>query len=383
MNSIASHVEYLLRKHDCVVLPGLGALLCRYVPASFADEDGVTLNPPGRFMAFNGMLTESDGMLASSVARQSGVTFEAATRSVEAEVAQMRAQLALHGELQLGRLGKFISSADGLISFEPDEIAGINGYFFGLRPISLRPFAMLHRPAAAKVAEPVLPVYQPEPRSRHSWRAYAAGIAASLALLFTVGLYCLSPMSINTPTDTASLAPAVQVKKSTQTKPITIKKNQQLQVRQQIKGVPVRRAVSTDSVRMIKGGQKVTPGQPVKNSQNVKPVKPNGAVKAGKAEIVELPKQLDYKAKQVGTKVKPTSSVQPRLSASDRYCVIVASFATRSQAEAYVAQNGGSNLGILEKDDKFRVYGATGSTRDEANAQRALTGKADAWVCAR
>ena len=158
MNSIASHVEYLLRKHDCVVLPGLGALLCRYVPASFADEDGVTLNPPGRFMAFNGMLTESDGMLASSVARQSGVTGEAATRSVEAEVAQMRAQLALHGELQLGRLGKFISSADGLISFEPDEIAGINGYFFGLRPISLRPFAMLHRPAAAKVAEPVLPV---------------------------------------------------------------------------------------------------------------------------------------------------------------------------------------------------------------------------------
>ena len=105
MNSIASHVEYLLRKHDCVVLPGLGALLCRYVPASFADEDGVTLNPPGRFMAFNGMLTESDGMLASSVARQSGVTFEAATRSVEAEVAQMRAQLALHGDLQLGRLG--------------------------------------------------------------------------------------------------------------------------------------------------------------------------------------------------------------------------------------------------------------------------------------
>ena len=62
--------------------------------------------------------------------------------------------------------------------------------------------------------------------------------------------------------------------------------------------------------------------------------------------------------------------------------MIVASFATRSQAEVYVAQNGGSNLGILEKDDKFRVYGATGSTRDEANAQRALTGKADAWVCA-
>ncbi|MDE6528441.1 MAG: hypothetical protein K2L78_05290, partial [Muribaculaceae bacterium] len=82
MNSISAYIEMLLRKHECVVLPGFGAFLCNYVPARFADDNELTINPPSRCLAFNGELVDSDGLLASSIARKEGLTYEAAVRRV-------------------------------------------------------------------------------------------------------------------------------------------------------------------------------------------------------------------------------------------------------------------------------------------------------------
>ncbi|MDE5978968.1 MAG: hypothetical protein K2G84_02900, partial [Muribaculaceae bacterium] len=75
MNLVIDHLEYLLRRHDSVTVPGIGALMVRYRPARFDSRNPLVLLPPSRELAFNGALTESDGILENSVARRSGVSF--------------------------------------------------------------------------------------------------------------------------------------------------------------------------------------------------------------------------------------------------------------------------------------------------------------------
>ena len=106
MSIVIDHLEYLLQRHDCVTVPRLGAMMVRYRPARFESADSDILLPPARELAFNGAMTESDGLLEASVARQYGISFEAARRMVEEEISGLLHHLRHLGELHLGRLGQ-------------------------------------------------------------------------------------------------------------------------------------------------------------------------------------------------------------------------------------------------------------------------------------
>ena len=93
MSLVIEHLEYLLLRHDCVTLPGIGAILVRYQAARFAPADEYLMLPPSRQLAFNAALSESDGLLESSVSRKSGVSFEVARDMVADDIASLRAQL--------------------------------------------------------------------------------------------------------------------------------------------------------------------------------------------------------------------------------------------------------------------------------------------------
>ena len=108
-------------------------------------------------------------------------------------------------------------------------------------------------------------------------------------------------------------------------------------------------------------------------------MEPTKAIEPAKA-IEEQPKAVEPATTNVLQETKPASA---RFNADDSYCVIVASFATRSQAETYMAEHSGKQLGVIEKDSRFRVYAATGSSYEQANSQKKFIGNADAWVCRR
>ncbi len=63
MNSLSAYVEMLLRGHDCVVLPGLGALLCNYVPAHFDADNDTVIHPPSRPWRLTGCFPLPTGCL--------------------------------------------------------------------------------------------------------------------------------------------------------------------------------------------------------------------------------------------------------------------------------------------------------------------------------
>lgn len=47
MTDLSEHIEHLLRRHDCVALPGMGAFLAEYSPAKVDAAASVMLPVEG------------------------------------------------------------------------------------------------------------------------------------------------------------------------------------------------------------------------------------------------------------------------------------------------------------------------------------------------
>ena len=260
------------------------------------------------------------------------------------EVGRIRRTLSDAGSLRFGRLGTLTVTGSGHIAFEPAQYAGINGYLFGLQPIRLQPVAHATQPV---ISLPSIPAPAPRAKEHHrrriSVRTVAMSVAASLAVLLTVGMLLVPPIRTSQPTQTASIAPV-----PTET-PV---------IEPTVVSIPV----PVEMPATVMPAADATHDASVSETQAAKPAPAAAAVSASD---------------------KPVAQPQPHFNADDAFCVIVASFPTRSQAESFVAEHSGKQLGILEKDAKFRVYGATGTSYNMANTQKQLTGQQDAWVCRR
>lgn len=118
MTPIFQHIEYLLLKHDCVIVPGLGAFIAVGVPAHFNREEGV-IEPPSRQIMFNRDVTSEDGLLANSVSRKMNTTFEEARMVIAREVAILGNQLKNGGNVECGHIGTLSMDAEGNLVFNP------------------------------------------------------------------------------------------------------------------------------------------------------------------------------------------------------------------------------------------------------------------------
>ncbi|MBO5704071.1 MAG: SPOR domain-containing protein, partial [Bacteroidaceae bacterium] len=53
MIALARHIESLLLKHDCVIVPDFGGFVTQQVAARYVEDEGLFL-PPYRSVGFNG-----------------------------------------------------------------------------------------------------------------------------------------------------------------------------------------------------------------------------------------------------------------------------------------------------------------------------------------
>lgn len=118
MQNLALHIEYLLQHHDCVTLPGLGALLVHGVAPEY-DRLTHRWRAPGRAVSFNADIVRTDGLLAGSISRREGLSHEMAARRVETLVAGMRASLNSGNSVAIGRVGTLAPTEYGTMTFEP------------------------------------------------------------------------------------------------------------------------------------------------------------------------------------------------------------------------------------------------------------------------
>ena len=118
VENLSLHIEYLLLRNECVVVPGFGAFLNVWHPARYDEEEGL-FYPMQREVRFNSALGHDDGLLASSFTRKYGVSFQEGRELLRHEISSLREALADDGEATVGRLGILRRDHEGRISFAP------------------------------------------------------------------------------------------------------------------------------------------------------------------------------------------------------------------------------------------------------------------------
>ncbi len=195
MFTLNEHIEYLMMHHDCVVIPGWGALVAQY-GESFYDANRRELEPPVRKVGFNASVNHNDGLLAQSLVRREGLTYDEAVRFIDRSVATFRHQLAGGGELGMGRLGFFHSDAQGHVEFIPFYHEMCTDQYFGLRSVRFTPLEELGK-EAAHTQSPMASDASPARAavvSRGWLRQNAWRTAASIAVLLGLTVLLSTPI---------------------------------------------------------------------------------------------------------------------------------------------------------------------------------------------
>ena len=187
MISIVDHIEYLIARHDCVVIPGWGALIAHHEPSRY-DVLTRTLLPPRRAIGFNASVSHNDGLLAHSVMRRERVSYDRAMSLIGEQVATFRS-LSAHGhDVSVGRIGYFTGSP---IEFVPYERTKSADEYFGLPALHMK--ALTRRALEAELEE-----HRRASRDafrhfvRRTWQA-----AAMIAAVLVVTLAVTAPRSGN------------------------------------------------------------------------------------------------------------------------------------------------------------------------------------------
>lgn len=205
MIDIIPHIQYLVSRHDCVILPGWGAIVARHIPACVSEG---MLYPPVRELGFNPDVNHSDGMLAHSVARREDISYSTAQTVVAAEIERLRHLYDIAGFLALPRIGTLRRSPEGSMTFTPvaadKSIANIS--FLGLPSMEVADLAGVSSGPEAG------------PARFGGLRAFARG-AAAVAALLALGITLTTPIVVEHADTSLASVPAPKV---TAAKPVVL-----------------------------------------------------------------------------------------------------------------------------------------------------------------
>lgn len=207
MFSIIEHIEYLITRHDCVVVPGWGAFIANYNNARYDAEQGV-MTCPSRLIAFNANVAHNDGLLAQSLMRREGLCYKEAIRFIADSVTVFRQQLSMGGEVSMGRIGYFRRTQGRYIEFVPFSHSNASDGFFGLTDMRIKTVDALEQELAAQETNAQSPAAI-VPGERRLFSRNASRIAASVAVLIGLGILLSTPTLVDRSHDKASMAPAV------------------------------------------------------------------------------------------------------------------------------------------------------------------------------
>lgn len=322
MINVAQHIEYLLMHHDCVVVPGFGAFMINRESARY-DSLSQTFLPPSLSLGFNPEVRHNDALLIGSISRRESISLDAARSELDTEMASMRYQLQLNGEIAFGNLGIFHpgSTSDAPV-FTPSTDSLPLRACAGLMPIAVKPLA-----EDAVVAEPTIdeaderePVVIPLPLKI---------VASIVAVMVGLGVLYSTTSLVNSPkVNFASLDSGI--------------------------GTHIERVIdSTVSVSREILLNIATPPAESSNSAN---------------ETASVATAVNGERNQIG-----------------RYLLVVGSFPSRTLAERHISEVGDPTLSIIEMDGNYRIYAASASRINDARSLASSLSPRypSVWVCRR
>ncbi|HEU4716380.1 MAG TPA: SPOR domain-containing protein [Bacteroidia bacterium] len=191
--NISHYISSLLFRHDCVVVPGLGAFVCTEVPAKIHPARH-TFDPPSRRIVFNKHLQQNDGLLAQTIVEESGHSFDEAMKAIAAFAEGIQQSLRAGKKTELPHIGTFSVDPEGNIGFEQEPDVNYLVEAFGLASFQSMP-VIREKEKEPEVRKPVVRDIRtaPEPKPEVPAAGYPLrklAIAASIILpLLLIGTW--------------------------------------------------------------------------------------------------------------------------------------------------------------------------------------------------
>ena len=186
MKNLVQHIESLIIKHECVIVPGLGGFI------TYRDRAIVRNNrlyAPTQRIRFNSLLTYHDGLLAEAYMQNRHITYAEALEAIKTDVEQITTSLKAGNTVLFGRIGS-LSLSDGNITLRNNDCKFLPENI-GLPVIQLKQLVS---------TQPTNTITINIPKSSSNTLRYVA----SIAIIFLITIFIPNPIIQNT--QQASLA---------------------------------------------------------------------------------------------------------------------------------------------------------------------------------
>ena len=182
MQNISFHIAYLLTRHECVIVPGLGAFVA-YPSDRKKTSRWEILSPPENFLGFNSEIKHNDGLLANSIAKEKKCSYKEANTLIEQYVIQVLHSFDEEKRVNIPWVGSLYSK-DNKILFQPGRTLSCNALNYGLTGFSLPYLQDLQKEAAISPKKNNKEVvWIPVNRKLI---AYAGSVAAAVIAMFII-----------------------------------------------------------------------------------------------------------------------------------------------------------------------------------------------------
>ncbi|MDO4159917.1 MAG: SPOR domain-containing protein [Prevotellaceae bacterium] len=137
---LAKHIEILLLRNDCVIVPGLGGFTANHVAARYDDDDNLFI-PPLRTLGFNPKLIVNDSLLVQSYTETYDLSYPEALNRIERDVDELKQHIDNNGSYELTDIGTLYLNDNGIIAFTPCEAGILTPELYSLSSFEMRKLA--------------------------------------------------------------------------------------------------------------------------------------------------------------------------------------------------------------------------------------------------
>ena len=368
MDRLIEHIERLLLRHDCVIIPDFGGFVLQSVSAMYVDNEH-SFTPSRKEIVFNPTLTHNDGLLIEAYMQANSIDFSKAQQLVRKDVAGMKEYIEDYSELQIGEVGLFMKDDKRLI-FMPgknsDNMFSVSSYglpVFHYLPLSLRTPLVLSKDSASAASDDSPKktavkrggnVIYNIPVTRTFLRAVATTAAAILLFLFIS-----TPVSdVNNASYSASFVPHEIMPKRTSDDVVSNIFSGLSDKVEYVSEPDFTSGAATDNKFELEEAKAAVELDAIAKVRTTAKPEVNPDVKASSTKSATNTKSSTAKSAATAT-----SGV--------KYYVIIASFENRTQAQSYIKRLKGAEsgtAGVVSGDGRVRVYAQHFTTEKAAQS---------------
>lgn len=354
MKEFTSHIDYLIQKHDCVIIPDFGGFVLNREVAKIAADGSIM--PPRVTVGFNPDLKYNDGLLAESYMNACSVSYDVACKRIVDVVKRLNTILALRQPVQIGLLGKLSQESDGRLNFVPNNnISASHSETFGLSLLDIKRLVDIQEIEKVSVITNKRSLYK---------RVFAGvGAAAAAILVFFVTSTPITENEKNTVQKSGFFTDLISAS-ATHSSPAG--------------------SVTVDNSFDIPSTEETL------NTTNVEAPIEEVEVKKAEPKIEKVTPAVVQKAEPVKvTKTAPVAETSKVKKAVDpQFFVIIGSSSSKAEAERALKtfrNKGYKDANIVNSGDRNRIYIASFADKDQAERYLSSFRKNnpkldDAWV---